>query len=91
MRLEQKRQTNGTIYGTYIEKRFMKGTISCPFCSAFFDERDNIQFLSENMRGERGRKLRIKGTIYYPAYEKNAYKRDILLSLLLRRFYVVCV
>jgi len=41
MRLGQKRQMNGTIYGTFVEKHFMKGTISCPFCSAFFDERDN--------------------------------------------------
>lgn len=42
MRLGQKRQTNGTIYGAFVEKRFVKGTINYPFCSAFFDERDNI-------------------------------------------------
>lgn len=27
---------NGTIYGVFVEKRFVKGTISCPLYSALF-------------------------------------------------------
>ena len=65
MRLGQKRQTNGTIYGAFVGKRFLKGTISCPFCFALF-WRDGQYIVSF---GEYARRT----------WAETAYKRDNIL------------